>query len=179
MHLDTQTLVKQARAQTRSEFVAALPYLFLVVSTPDDSGKHSLMRALTATADSDALPPLGMRALEIIPIRKREGNSHPDRISVGRAATCDVVLKDPSISKLQAWFRCEPDAPAQLTDFDSRNGTRVNGHPLPANQATPVDVGDHLEFGRMSCKLLDAGRLHDLLRTLGSLKAAPANFKRD
>jgi pSer/pThr/pTyr-binding forkhead associated (FHA) protein len=178
MHLDTQTLVKQARVQTRDEFVAALPYLFLIVSTPDDSGKHSLMRALTATADSEALPPLGMRALEIIPIRKREGGTHPDRISVGRAASCDVVLKDPSISKLQAWFRVEPGTPAQLTDFDSHNGTRINGHPLPPNEATAVEVGDHLEFGRMSCKLLDAGRLHDLLRTLGSLNTAPAHFKR-
>src|SRR5579863_7918392 len=105
MQLDTAALVKLARAHSRAEFVAALPYLFLVVNSPEDSGKHQTLRALTATVDSDALLPSTARGLEIHPLRKAANSAHPERVSIGRSAGCDVVLRDSSVSKLHSLFR--------------------------------------------------------------------------
>ncbi|HTU58032.1 MAG TPA: hypothetical protein VMF89_06355, partial [Polyangiales bacterium] len=41
----------------------------------------------------------------ILPLRKGEGRPFPERISVGRATNCDVVIRDASISKLHGHFR--------------------------------------------------------------------------
>jgi pSer/pThr/pTyr-binding forkhead associated (FHA) protein len=177
MNFDTPTLVKLAREQPREEFVAALPYMFLVVNTPDDATRHIPIHALTVTVDSAALPTSG-RSLEVLPLVKAPGSAHPERISIGRGTGCDVMLRDSSVSKLQACLKCEPDGQhAQLTDFESRNGTRVNGKALVPHQPTRVSVGDHVALGRVSCRLVDAGRLHDVLRTIGSLRVL--SFKRD
>jgi pSer/pThr/pTyr-binding forkhead associated (FHA) protein len=52
----------------------------------------------------------------------------------------------------------------ELVDNDSQNGTRVNGRPSPPHQPVVVSPGDVLNFGTVTCKLVDAGGLHDLLR---------------
>ena len=41
----------------------------------------------------------------IAPVKKREGNPYADRVSIGRATNCDVVLRVPFISKMQAHAR--------------------------------------------------------------------------
>jgi hypothetical protein len=51
----------------------------------------------------------------------------PDRISLGRARNCDIVLRDPSVSKLHAHFRVKDDGKFDLVDRLSENGTEING----------------------------------------------------
>ena len=98
--------------------------------------------------------------LEII---KAPGNPYPDRISVGRARNCDVVMRDPSVSKLHAHFRVGP-MKLELVDIDSQNGTRVNGRALAPHQPQVVEAGDTILFGNVTTRMVDAHMLYDLLR---------------
>jgi predicted component of type VI protein secretion system len=110
---------------------------------------------------------VGPAGIEMVPVTKAEGSPYPERISIGRARNCDVVLRNPSISKLHAHFRVG-GAQMQLVDSGSQNGTRVNG--LVLAPGTPVNVvpGDVVRFGSVTCRLVDAATLYDVLR-----RAAP------
>ena len=72
--------------------------------------------------------------IEVLPVVKAPGNPYPDRVSVGRARNCDVVMRDPSVSKLHAHFRIGGPK-LELVDIDSQNGTRVNGRAAGAASA--------------------------------------------
>ncbi len=48
-------------------------------------------------------------------------------ISVGRAKSSSLALDDPSVSRLHAILRSNPDGSWQIVDHDSSNGVKVNG----------------------------------------------------
>jgi hypothetical protein len=177
--MDTAAVIDLARKKTRAQFAAALPNPFLVLST--DGALLGPMQFRTAVAvPGETLPPPAASAnapsVEIIEVCKAPGNPYPDRISIGRARNCDVVLRDASVSKLHGHFRTTPGK-LEIIDSASHNGTRVNGHAISPNTATVVLVGDSLVFGRVNAKLLDAGGVYDMLRLLGTLATAQANLK--
>jgi FHA domain-containing protein len=162
--VDADALAELAQSTTRDEFVARQPHLFLVVEEP-------LFEQEQVGFSTQVVEPVsfkraaGRRAqgFEVFPVVKAAGNPYPDRVSVGRARNCDLVMRDPSVSKLHAHFRI--GAPAlELVDIDSQNGTRINGRPLPPHQPAPVANGDTLLFGSVAAKLMDAAALYDLLR---------------
>ncbi len=68
-----------------------------------------------------------------------ETTAVPDAAIVGRSASADVSLDDPSVSRehLRVSNR---DGALRVTDLGSHNGTRVDGHALVAHQ--PREVGD-------------------------------------
>jgi hypothetical protein len=101
--------------------------------------------------------------IAIWPLQKKPGNPYPDRISVGRAVNCDVVLRAPYLSKLHAHFWRNPDGSLQLSDNSSANGTRLNSTPLIAGEAASVRSGDRISFGGLDLELIDAAALWDLL----------------
>ena len=162
--MDTDALAELAQSSTRDEFAAKQPHLFLV-----------LEQALAAEAEvgfsTQVVDPVSLRRstmrrsqnIEVLPVVKAAGNSYPDRVSVGRARNCDIVMRDPSISKLHAHFRVG-GAKVELVDIDSQNGTRVNGRALAPHQPAQVANGDTVLFGSVACKLVDAAALYDLLR---------------
>lgn len=162
--MDTDTLAELAQSSTREEFVAREPHLFLVL----EQGLYDADQVGFATqvVDPVSLKRATVRRpqnIEVLPIVKAAGNPYPDRVSVGRARNCDIVMRDPSISKLHAHFRV--GAPrVELVDIDSQNGTRVNGRALAPHQPAPVANGDTVLFGSVACKLVDASALYDLLR---------------
>jgi pSer/pThr/pTyr-binding forkhead associated (FHA) protein len=92
-------------------------------------------------------------------VRKREGNPFPERISVGRAKNCDVVLRFPSISKLHAHF-LSPIPGGQpfirLADAGSANGTFLGDRQLKQGENTSVKVGDKIRFGALDLEYVDA-----------------------
>src|SRR5256885_1793340 len=64
---------------------------------------------------------------------------------IGRTATCDVVLNDPSVSRWHARVRLNGDR-CVLIDAGSRNGTYRNGEPVTE---TEIADGDSLLLGEV------------------------------
>lgn len=177
--MDTNAVIDLARHKTRAQFSAALPHPFLVLSTDSAAVSPMQFRTVVATpadAADAAFQQSGGPSVDIVEVCKAPGNPYPDRISVGRARNCDVVLRDASVSKLHGHFRTSVGK-LELIDSGSHNGTRVNGHAIAPNTPTVVLIGDTIVFGRISAKLLDAGGVYDMLRLLGSLTTSQASFK--
>jgi len=162
--VDTDTLAELAQSSTRDEFVAKQPHQFLVL-------EQALYEADQVGFATQVVDPVSLKRstvrrpqnIEVLPVVKAPGNPYPDRVSVGRARNCDIVMRDPSVSKLHAHFRVG-GGKLELVDIDSQNGTRVNGRPLAPHQPASVANGDTVLFGSVACKLLDAAALYDLLR---------------
>jgi hypothetical protein len=104
-----------------------------------------------------------VRDFQVSEVRKRKGNPFPDRVSVGRARNCDVVLRYSYVSKLHAHFVAADGAADASTEFSlvdqkSHNGSAVNGKPVQPGRPAPVVSGDELVLGSLRLRLMDAGR---------------------
>jgi hypothetical protein len=66
---------------------------------------------------------------------------------LGRAPDCDLLLKNPTVSRRHARLHYGPDGWV-LTDLHSTNGTRVNGWRV--TQPEPVRPGDLVTFGSVT-----------------------------
>ncbi len=162
--MDLEELTTVIRSQPRDKFVADRPHLYLLITakiTDEDDGGFNTLVSEPFKGKRQSSP---SRTMEVLEVDKAKGNPYPDRISIGRARNCDVAIRDPSVSKLHAHFRKKETGGLELVDLDSQNGTCVNGRPLAANRGENVSAGDVLLFGSVSCKLLSAGQLHDLLK---------------
>ena len=158
---------------TRLSFVHTHPYTFLVWApglTGDVvpaaasqqlsfhtqvHGAHSRQHIQASTASSDEVL--------VIPLKKAPGNPFPERISVGRAPNCDIVFRDPSVSKLHGHFRDITAESAVFTDAKSANGTRFNGAAVTAGAAIEVKSFSYLIFGRIRVQLLASADVYDWL----------------
>ena len=98
-------------------------------------------------------------------MKKREGSPYPDRISIGRAPNCDIVLRVHVISKVHAHILHGPDGSFQLRDNHAANSTYLNGRVLTAGSCYPLTLGDEVTFGPMAFEFVDAELLYDILRT--------------
>ena len=162
--MDTDSLAELAQSSTRDEFVAKMPHQFLVL-------EQALYEQAEVGFSTQVVDPVSLKRstvrrpqnIEVLPVIKAPGNPYPDRVSVGRARNCDIVMRDPSVSKLHAHFRIG-GGKLELVDIDSQNGTRVNGRPLAPHQPAQVANGDTVLFGSVACKIVDAAALYDLLR---------------
>jgi FHA domain len=70
----------------------------------------------------------------------------PGPFVIGREATCDLFLDDPTVSKHHADLR-RTDEGWLLTDVGSRNGTRVNGWRI---EDVVLRDGDVVRMGNVS-----------------------------
>jgi hypothetical protein len=76
-------------------------------------------------------------------------------VTVGRAAGCDVVVDDDSVSAQHA--RLEYDLGAwRITDLQSINGTAVEGVKLAPNVPTPLPYGATLRVGGVQLQFREA-----------------------
>ncbi|HZU29338.1 MAG TPA: FHA domain-containing protein [Bryobacteraceae bacterium] len=64
-------------------------------------------------------------------------------ISVGRAATSDISLQDPKVSRSHTRIECGSDG-CVVVDLGSANGTKVNGTPV---QRAKLKSGDRITIG--------------------------------
>src|SRR3954465_1444561 len=77
----------------------------------------------------DALRPYGrvpgeparIEPMELYPLAKKPGASFPDRITIGRTGNNDVVVADPSVSRLHAYVR--RGTGWVVADAGSKNGS--------------------------------------------------------
>ncbi|HEU6449892.1 MAG TPA: adenylate/guanylate cyclase domain-containing protein [Gemmatimonadaceae bacterium] len=72
---------------------------------------------------------------------------------VGRAAGCDIVLLDPTVSRRHAELGCRKDEVA-VRDLGSANGVFVNGERV---EEAVVHEGDEVGFGAVAFRLATAG----------------------
>jgi len=164
---------KSLEGVTRKQFVAHHPHVFFIwapglgaeVTPPVASQQLSfhtqvhgakLRQAVHASTASDV-------EVLVIPLQKAVGNPFPDRISVGRAPNCDIVFRDPSVSKLHGHFREVTAESAVFTDSKSANGTRLNGASVAAGAAIEVKSFSYLIFGRIRVQLLSSADVYDWL----------------
>jgi hypothetical protein len=164
-------------AMPRDRFMERFAHPFLLRQTIVDreketkdewGGEAARIQFNTDVRDAPVLPTgagvLGrMRGAKVIPIIKAPGNPFPDRISVGRASNCDIVLRESSVSKLHAHFHVITPIEVELVDTKSANGTRVNAKPVEPLVATRLRNGDSIFFGSVAVQFYDPGRLWDLL----------------
>ena len=94
-------------------------------------------------------------------LKKREGNPYADRISLGRATNCDVVLRVPFISKVQAHILCGSEGSQLLRPYSGAGVTLINGSKVDSPRR--LAVGDIINFGSMSFEYVDAARLYEVL----------------
>jgi hypothetical protein len=153
----------QSRAAAgRERFIAVHRNLFLVrvgAVVPESESAFDQF-AFDTVVDEDDVPD-DEGGWIIAPVRKREGGAFPDRIGVGRARNCDVVLRFPSISKLHAQILDRE--PRMILDLDSANGTKVEGVALVPRRPVPLPLGARIELGGIAVSLIDADRLYALL----------------
>lgn len=163
--MDTDAILELVRSLPRADFVARMPHPFLLVLSrssleEEELGFDTLVGESNFGGRRRSSP---SRRIDVLEVVKAAGNPYPDRISIGRARNCDIVLRDPSVSKLHAHVRLH-GGELHLVDLGSQNGTMVNDRILAAHRAEPIRAGDTLIFGNVSVKLVDAGQLHDFMR---------------
>jgi FHA domain len=150
---------------SRSAFAARLPGCFLLKRPQRDAGIESSPNRFgfaTATAKIEFDP--FAREWQIVPVDKRPGNPFPEKVSVGRATNCDIVLRVPFVSKVHAYIlRTGHDAFA-LQDNRPSNPTFHNREQLGPRESRALKVGDSIGFGQLEFEFVDAERLHDILQ---------------
>lgn len=87
---------------------------------------------------------------------------------LGRSSDCHVTIEDPLVSRHHARIVLEGDC-ATIYDLDSRNGIKVNGHPV--RQPTELRDGDRLRIGTQElvfCRVESVS--HPSAKTTGFLR---------
>lgn len=72
---------------------------------------------------------------------------------IGRALTNDVVLMDPTVSRIHARVIYE-ESGWLLTNLTAQNIVRVNGHPVPSGESHPVHPEDIIVLGSTMLQLI-------------------------
>jgi len=97
--------------------------------------------------------------------------SQGDRAILGRGDDASLRLPDEGLSRHHALVELGP-AGLAVTDLGSKNGTRLDGRPLVARQATPALPGALLELGAHTVALtLDVPLVKDEFERLADLGA--------
>lgn len=153
-----------ARALSLQEFVAAHEGYFLIKRP---NRRVSSLPAPATIAYETVLTRVEVDPFatewRIVPVKKRPGNPYPDRLSVGRAPNCDVVLRLPSISKVHAHMLVQSDNSLCLRDNQASNQTFLNGRKLEPGTTAKLAAGDSIALGSLSLEFVDAKLLHQLL----------------
>jgi hypothetical protein len=153
---------------TRKEFVHTFPFPFLLeiggrvrASSPESDEETQVGKRMEAV---DAPPEAPADEPFILPVRK-VATAVPSSITLGRANSNDVIIRDGFISKVHAFFR-STDGRWEVSDAGSRNGTWVASKRLDGKgEAVAVRNGDILTFGRVAFFFLSAGGLWDRIRS--------------
>ena len=104
------------------------------------------VRRLTA-----GMPRAGAAARRAAPLQFPRGDGN--LFSIGRDASCDLLIADMTVSRVHARLERTPDG-WLLTDLASTNGTRVNGWRVRGR--VPVRAGDLVSFGTAEYSLSGA-----------------------
>ena len=102
----------------------------------------------------------------VLALRRTERSPFRQFLSVGRTRNNDVVIADVSVSKFHAFFNEEEGGALTLQDAGSRNGTFLNGAPVPPRGQGPavrVESGEQIRFGDIAFLFYELPDFLDLL----------------
>ena len=151
-----EALKARAKKMTKTEFVASCAGPALVVTGDEGSasspgaaagpGGSSFLIVTLEGASSQAAVAAKRYLGRVVFLAKRPGNPFPNMISLGRATSNDIVIPLETISKLHGYFLREGDA-YFYTDYQSTNGSLVNGKKLDKGEKRLLSDGDRMKLG--------------------------------
>jgi hypothetical protein len=152
-----------ARSSPVEEFVSAHPRGFLLKRPQTAAGRPEIeFRTEYLTVgrhESGASNEWG-----IAHVAKRPTNPFPERLTVGRALNCDIVIRVSFVSKVHVHLLLVGDA-MHVRDAGSANGSKLQGTSL-GSEPVPIHDGDLLSLADLELELVSARRAHELLRKL-------------
>jgi hypothetical protein len=165
--LPVEAFFEDAQSLSPAEFESHHGSGFLLltatkVTSPKDT--YSTELQLLSDAD-DASAHTGSLSTLVLPVR-----SPVHIVTLGRASDSDVVIPDPSVSRMHALMKQRDDGVFLMLDAGSSNGTTVNGvSVLARGQGPPTEVkpGDNVRLGRVECTFIDAPALRDFVLQTG------------
>ncbi|WP_394839775.1 FHA domain-containing protein [Pendulispora rubella] len=160
--IDVGMVRAHAMSLSREHFIREYPGYYLVV-TPHPEALNIGYRTVNMTIENVRQSNYDS-AFDIVPVTKAPQNPYPDRVSVGRATNCDIVLRDASVSKLHAHFHDFDKGPLRVIDLGSSNGTKVNNAPIEAQKSMVLEPGDTLQIGGAKARVADGDALYEFLR---------------
>ena len=156
--IGTEALLDLARSIDADELAETLQSPLLIFPLQAFGGNPWAVE--TASASFDAVGIEAPKKIEVFELFT-PGTPLPCVLTVGRARTCNIAVRAPSISKVHARFEVADNV--VITDLGSHNGTRLSGHPLRPHEARLVQVGDSIHFGQVLSWVMSARELHALV----------------
>jgi pSer/pThr/pTyr-binding forkhead associated (FHA) protein len=155
---------RKARGVTLVTFQQLYPHYFLF--------KHpKLVRDLRQKADIDyATSAIDLNfdplpgETQLVPVKKNPDNPFPDRLTIGRATNCDVVIRLAFVSKVHAHLFIQAGDKLTLRDNKASNATFHNHRKLEPGSSRSIKLGDVISFGALDLELMDAARVYETLR---------------
>jgi hypothetical protein len=144
----------------RGEAKPARPLSAMAFKT--NAGARSIPAgSLRPSAVVDPVGVLASGQYHVVEIGKRGDldGAFPERISVGRAANKDIVLRHESVSKFHGWFEVDASLSLYVVDAGSTNHTLVRSRQLTARARELVPPGTPIRFGSVDTLVVDAGSL--------------------
>ncbi len=99
---------------------------------------------------------------EFFPLQTNASTPFVDLVTIGRTNRNDLHLRDFTISRTQAFFRCR-DSVWHVCDAGSKNGTYVNGKALKPQTEAALKNGSLVQFGSIPMQFFTATGLYDIL----------------
>jgi len=158
--------IELARSLGRTEFVMQHAGHYLLKRAkkgPDRAPQPSRFDFATTAAKVDIDP--FAHEWQVLPVVKRPDNPFPERMTVGRAVNCDIVLRVPFVSKVHAHILRGADGGFSIHDNRPSHATFHNKKKLEPGATRPLAVGDFIGFSSLEFEFVDAARLHEVLRT--------------
>jgi hypothetical protein len=160
--------LSKARSMTAEAFGQLYPHYFLYKHPKrvrdTGQGKQDIDYATrTLSLNFDPLP----GESQLVPVKKNPENPFPDRLTIGRATNCDVVLRLAFVSKVHAHLFIQAGDKLTLRDNKASNYTFHNHRRMEPGSSRAVKLGDILSFGALDLELVDAPRLYEILKTSG------------
>jgi len=157
--------VRKARGVTLVTFQQLYPHYFLFKHPKlvRDERQRADIDYATSAIDLNFDPLPG--ETQLVPVKKNPDNPFPDRLTIGRATNCDVVIRLAFVSKVHAHLFIQAGDKLTLRDNKASNATFHNHRKLEPGSSRSIKLGDVISFGALDLELMDASRLYEILRS--------------
>ncbi len=147
------------------QFAAAHQHHVLVVLPPNDTSSESFHTTDFGSKVMETRPPIDGR-YRVAPLTRRiDGHPLSVFLTVGRAGTNDIVLKDIEVSKTHAIFEEDSQGNWTVRDNDSTNGTFLNAQRVALGGKRLVRSSDTIRFGGLSAVFFNQSDFYQFLRS--------------